>query len=68
MISIIKSADRHYADHGWLQTHWHFSFSDYYDPSNMNWSALRVFNDDVVQAGPGISRCTRTGTWRSSPT
>ncbi len=54
MIQTRKSSDRHFADHGWLQTYWHFSFSDYYDPNNMNWSALRVFNDDVVQPGGGF--------------
>lgn len=54
MINTIKNADRHHADHGWLSTHWHFSFSDYYDPSNMNWGPLRVFNDDVVQPGQGF--------------
>jgi redox-sensitive bicupin YhaK (pirin superfamily) len=54
MINIIKSDQRYYADHGWLQTRWHFSFSDYYDPNNMNWSALRVFNDDVIQRGGGF--------------
>ena len=54
MINIIKSADRHFADHGWLQTYWHFSFSDYYDPNNMNFSVLRVFNDDIVQGGGGF--------------
>jgi redox-sensitive bicupin YhaK (pirin superfamily) len=51
---IIKSKDRYFADHGWLQTHWHFSFSDYHDPNNVNWGALRVFNDDVVQPGGGF--------------
>lgn len=51
MIAIIPSEQRYHADHGWLDTHWHFSFSDYYDPTNMNWSALRVFNDDTVQPG-----------------
>ena len=39
---------------GWLQTHWHFSFSDYFDPQNMNWGSLRVFNDDIVQGGGGF--------------
>lgn len=51
MIDIIPNAERYHADHGWLDTHWHFSFSDYYDPKNMNWSALRVFNDDTIQPG-----------------
>jgi len=54
MIKIIKSDDRYHADHGWLDTRWHFSFGDYYDPANVNWSALRVFNDDVVQAKTGF--------------
>jgi redox-sensitive bicupin YhaK (pirin superfamily) len=54
MFNIIKSDDRYHTDHGWLDTRWHFSFGDYYDPENMNWSALRVFNDDVVQARTGF--------------
>jgi redox-sensitive bicupin YhaK (pirin superfamily) len=54
MISIIPSDQRHHADAGWLSTYWHFSFSDYYDPRNMNWSALRVFNDDIVQPDNGF--------------
>jgi hypothetical protein len=54
MINIIRSKDRHTADHGWLLTHWHFSFSDYHDPANMNWGALRVFNDDIIRAGGGF--------------
>jgi redox-sensitive bicupin YhaK (pirin superfamily) len=36
------------------QTHWHFSFGDYRDPGNVQWSKLRVFNDDVVQGGGGF--------------
>ncbi|HEY8667048.1 MAG TPA: pirin family protein [Tepidisphaeraceae bacterium] len=54
MISIIPSAQRHHANHGWLDTHWHFSFSDYYDPKNMNWGPLRVFNDDIIQGAAGF--------------
>jgi len=54
MIRVIQSSQRHFADHGWLQTYWHFSFSEYYDPKNMHWSSLRVFNDDVVQPGGGF--------------
>jgi hypothetical protein len=54
MIKSISSAQRYHADHGWLDTHWHFSFSDYHDPNNMNWSALRVFNDDTVQPAGGF--------------
>ncbi|MGD0474401.1 MAG: pirin family protein [Candidatus Velthaea sp.] len=49
-----KSKDRFYADHGWLKTYHSFSFADYYDPANVNWGALRVFNDDRVAAGRGF--------------
>ena len=35
MISIRPSAERGHANHGWLDTQYSFSFSDYYDPKNM---------------------------------
>jgi redox-sensitive bicupin YhaK (pirin superfamily) len=54
MMQVIRSDERHFADHGWLQTRWHFSFAEYYDPTNLHWGALRVFNDDVVQPGQGF--------------
>lgn len=54
MIKTIKSEQRHHANFGWLDTHWHFSFGPYYDPSNENWGALRVFNDDIVEPGQGF--------------
>ncbi len=54
MIKVIKSTERYHADMGWLSTYWHFSFDTYHDPANMNWGALRVFNDDVVQPGQGF--------------
>lgn len=54
MINVIQSNDRYSADHGWLQTRWHFSFGDYFDEKNINWSKLRVFNDDVIQGGGGF--------------
>ena len=54
MIKTIKSNERHHANFGWLDTHWHFSFGAYYDPSNENWGAMRVFNDDIVEPGGGF--------------
>jgi len=54
MIKVIKSEDRYHADFGWLSTYWHFSFDTYHDPSNVNWGALRVFNDDVIRPGQGF--------------
>jgi len=54
MIKIIKADDRHFSHFGWLKTYWLFSFSDYYDPENIQFGALRVFNDDVVEPGTGF--------------
>jgi redox-sensitive bicupin YhaK (pirin superfamily) len=54
MVSTVPSNERHHGQHGWLDTHWHFSFGDYHDPENMNWGALRVFNDDIIHGGGGF--------------
>jgi redox-sensitive bicupin YhaK (pirin superfamily) len=54
MIDVIKAQDRHFSDFGWLKTYWLFSFSRYFDPHNIQFGALRVFNDDVVEPGTGF--------------
>ncbi|MHB9133924.1 MAG: pirin family protein [Armatimonadota bacterium] len=54
MINVIPASRRYSSDHGWLQTYWLFSFSDYHDPQNIHFGALRVFNDDTVQPGGGF--------------
>lgn len=54
MIQIIPAAGRHFSDFGWLKTYWLFSFSNYFDPSNIQFGALRVFNDDVVEPKTGF--------------
>ena len=51
---IYKSTDRGTADHGWLKANFSFSFAHYYNPSAMNFGALRVLNDDFIQAGMGF--------------
>jgi redox-sensitive bicupin YhaK (pirin superfamily) len=54
MIEVIPAARRFSEDLGWLKTNWLFSFSHYYDPANLEFGALRVFNDDVVMPGGGF--------------
>lgn len=49
-----KAASRGFADHGWLKSHHTFSFANYYDHERINFGALRVLNDDFVEAGMGF--------------
>ncbi|MCB9014852.1 MAG: pirin family protein [Lentimicrobiaceae bacterium] len=51
---IHKAATRGNANHGWLRSSHTFSFAQYYNPDRMHFGALRVLNDDYVEAGQGF--------------
>lgn len=49
-----KSDTRGHVNHGWLNAKHSFSFASYYNPERMNFGALRVLNDDIVQPKMGF--------------
>nr|WP_321225786.1 pirin family protein [uncultured Psychroserpens sp.] len=49
-----KANSRGFANHGWLKSYHTFSFASYQNAERMNFGALRVLNDDVVQPKMGF--------------
>lgn len=53
-MQIIRSKDRFHLESDWLSAYWLFSFDRYYDPNNMSFGPLRVFNHDTIAGGGGF--------------
>jgi len=51
MIDVRRKSEIYHKEGGWFAANWHFSFDEYYDPENMGFGTLRVFNDDRLIPG-----------------
>jgi redox-sensitive bicupin YhaK (pirin superfamily) len=51
LIQVRHRDEIYHKEGGWFSANWHFSFDEYYDPQNMGFGTLRVFNDDTLRPG-----------------
>lgn len=54
MLQVRASEERGRNKLSWLDTHFTFSFDQYYDPEHVQFRSLRVLNEDVVAPGQGF--------------
>ena len=54
MIQVRPSEERGRNKLAWLDSHFTFSFDQYYDPEHVQFRSLRVLNEDVVAPGGGF--------------
>lgn len=54
MLKKFNYNDMGVSDIPWLDTKFHFSFANYYNPNNINFGALRVLNDDIIASESGF--------------
>lgn len=55
MITLRPSTARGRGKLDWLDSYFSFSFSQYYDPAHMNFSNLRVINEDYIAPSQGFA-------------
>ena len=55
-LTIHPSESRGHANYGWLDTHYSYSFANYYNPERMGFGPLRVLNDDTIAPNNGFQR------------
>ena len=51
MIEVRRDPEIYEKGSDWFHARWHFSFDEYFDPANMGFGTLRVFNDDRLIPG-----------------
>lgn len=54
MVQIRPSDERGHNKLSWLDSHFTFSFDQYFDPEHVQFRSLRVLNEDVVAPGKGF--------------
>lgn len=54
MMQVRPSEERGHNQLPWLDSHFTFSFDQYYDPQHVQFRSLRVINEDVVAPGQGF--------------
>jgi redox-sensitive bicupin YhaK (pirin superfamily) len=54
MMTSRPAAERGHFDFGWLDTHHSFAFGEYFDPEHIQFSDLRVLNEDRVKPAKGF--------------
>ena len=54
MLQVRPSEERGRHKLSWLDTHFTFSFDQYYDPEHVQFRSLRVLNEDTVAPGQGF--------------
>lgn len=52
--TVFPAAARGHKNSGWLESRFHFSFSDYYNPTLSAFGTLFAFNDDLLEPGKGF--------------